>query len=73
MSYEDTNCPCGGKKLTQTMLCDDCLHVFALRPEMKVFNNEGYTINARRDAAIILCSLARKRKTHEHQSLSTRS
>lgn len=62
MSYEDTNCPCGGKKLRETMLCADCETAFASHPSMKVFKDETYSLDARRHAAIVLLTLSRKRK-----------
>lgn len=62
MSYHDTNCPCGGKKGTDIMLCDDCLTTFADHPSMKVFNDPSFGLDARRQAAIILITLARKRR-----------
>jgi hypothetical protein len=31
MSYEDSRCPCGEKKLPGTMLCDACVSALADR------------------------------------------
>ena len=61
MSYEDTNCPCGGQKARETMLCTECLTTFADRPEMEVFN-QGGSSEWMRHNAIILIALARRRK-----------
>jgi hypothetical protein len=62
MSYEDTNCPCGGKKERETMLCADCMKAFADTPDMKVFLDPiKYGVDARRPAAILLCAKARRR------------
>lgn len=36
MSYENTQCPCGGKKLIDTMLCSECEAFLADHPSMKV-------------------------------------
>ena len=63
MSYDDTGCPCGGKKKRQTMLCQECNETFKDHPSMKVFNSEpGVASDYRRQAAIILLTLSRKRK-----------
>lgn len=61
--YEDTQCPCGGKKAPMTMLCDACLEAFEGHPSMAVFNDRQAPTNARHHAAIILCSLSRVRKS----------
>jgi hypothetical protein len=63
MSYEDTNCPCGHRKERDTMLCADCMTAFKDHPSMKGFlNADGtWSIPARRQSAIILVTLARKR------------
>lgn len=59
MSYEDTICPCGGKKESDTMLCPQCETDLANHPSMPVFKDQGNALEARRHAATILCSLAR--------------
>jgi hypothetical protein len=61
MSYEDTNCPCGDKKLPDTMLCQTCQTAFAERREMKIFKSDSIP-EIRRHAAIILIELSKKRK-----------
>lgn len=65
MSYENTQCPCGGKKPTQTMLCDDCLEAFKDRKELATFQDTSHGLEMRRHAAIILLSLARRRNRQE--------
>ena len=60
MSYHDTRCPCGGKKPTDTMLCDNCNQRLSERREMAIFRNEKEDQSYRRHAAIILLSLARR-------------
>jgi hypothetical protein len=60
MSFEDTNCPCGGKKDPATMLCDACMDYLKDRKEMAIFMADG-PVEYRRHAAIILLSLARGR------------
>lgn len=62
MAYDDTHCPCGGKKITETMLCEACEHYLAEHPEMRVMRDEIYSVNHRRSAAITLLALARRRK-----------
>lgn len=59
MSYEDTNCPCGGKKERDTMLCDRCESDLAQHPSMPVFKNLENALESRRHAAIVLLSLSR--------------
>jgi len=61
MSYEDTNCPCGDRKPTDTMLCDACMTDLAGRREMATFQS-GEDVGTRRHAATILLALARGRK-----------
>lgn len=62
MSYENTQCPCGGEKPCSTMLCDDCNGAFAERPEMSAYQDSTLGLDYRRHAAIILLALARQRK-----------
>lgn len=62
MSYEDTKCPCGGKKPCQTLLCDTCLESFKDHPAMRAFNTPDLANDHRRNAAIILITVARNRK-----------
>jgi hypothetical protein len=62
MSYENTFCPCGGKKLPDTMLCADCETAFADRRERQTMNDLTVGVELRRHAAIVLVSLARSRK-----------
>lgn len=64
MSYEDTNCPCGDKKLPDTMLCSTCETYLAERREMKIFRSDSIP-EIRRHAAIILISLSRSRKRNQ--------
>ena len=62
MSYEDTRCVCGGKKLTQTLFCQDCFGSLSGRPEMTMLLSDS-DVGSRRHAALILLSLARGRNT----------
>lgn len=56
MAFDDTKCPCGGKKLPETMLCRECETHLATDPDMIAFLG-GY----RREAAIRLLSRSRRR------------
>jgi hypothetical protein len=64
MSYENTSCPCGDKKPTDTMLCDGCETTFADRYETKAMRDTTLPVESRRHAAIVLVTLARSRKRH---------
>jgi hypothetical protein len=62
MAYDDMNCPCGGTKMRETMLCLACETHLANHPEMRVLRDAiGYSVNLRRTAAITLLSIARRR------------
>lgn len=61
MSFENTQCPCGGKKPTDTMLCDLCVDFVKERKEWKIFNDYNHGLEYRRHAAVILLTLARTR------------
>ena len=62
MSFEDSNCPCGGKKEPGTMLCQLCESELATHPSMPVFKDHQSNLELRRHAAIVLVTLARGRK-----------
>lgn len=61
MAYEDTNCPCGGKKERETMLCADCQTAFADNVQMKILRDASALFEWKRSSAIALLSLARRR------------
>lgn len=61
MSYEDTNCPCGERKTTDTMLCDACVEYLKDCREMEILKSDA-SVETRRHAATILLAIARKRK-----------
>lgn len=70
MSYEDTRCPCGGKKPTDTMLCDECNTALKDHPSMKVFRDAAkYSVDSRRHAALVLITLSRARKRQKELPL----
>lgn len=62
MAYEDTKCPCGGVKLPDTFLCDECETTFAERSERADMDNAELHIDLRRNAAEILVTLSRGRR-----------
>lgn len=72
MSYEDTHCPCGGKKPTDTMLCDLCVDYLKDRREMKEMSDITLRVDYRRSAAVILIALARRRTREQAQFQSTK-
>jgi hypothetical protein len=73
MSYENQECPCGGKKRRETMLCDDCVREFSDREELKDYLNETLSLDYRRNAALVLLSLAHNRVPglHKRPGVST--
>jgi hypothetical protein len=62
MSYDNTKCPCGGTKQTETMLCPECCAAFWNRHEMTDYQNGALSVQVRRQAAITLLAMARGRK-----------
>lgn len=62
MSFNNTKCPCGGRKEPQTFLCPACVIAFSDRPEMSDYMDERLGLDLRRDAAFVLLSLAKKRR-----------
>jgi hypothetical protein len=64
MSYENTECPCGGKKERETLICKNCdKHIWETtdRFELDHLNDESFTLEARRGMAVRLLSMARRR------------
>jgi ribosomal protein L32 len=61
MSYENTECPCGGKKQRETLVCAECERQFADTYEMKSFRDLTEPPWSRRPSAIRLLSMARRR------------
>ena len=62
MSYENTKCPCGGTKQTETMFCRECNAAFWDNRLMVDYQNGALAVGYRRSAAIALLALARGRK-----------
>lgn len=52
MSYENTSCPCGEKKLTDTMLCAACETVVAGSYDRKAMDDHREPFELRRHAAM---------------------
>lgn len=72
MSYEDTKCPCGGKKERQTMLCSECVAAFNDRRELTEYQDGTLPLGYRRNAALILIALSKKRKRQTTLALQYR-
>lgn len=67
-SWEGSICPCGGTKERETMLCPECVaHFEQERPSLFVYLDAKQPLELRRSSAIILASLARKRKQPQPQ------
>lgn len=62
MSYENNQCPCGGKKLIETMLCVECEQSFAGCFDRRCMEDPTVSWEDRRAAAIRLLAVARKRQ-----------
>lgn len=62
MSFENTVCPCGGKKECGTMLCAERVAAFEQHPSMAVYLDKSNDMESRRHAALTLLELARGRK-----------
>jgi hypothetical protein len=66
MSYSNTKCPCGGKKETETMLCEDCTAAFeihdSLRHDLASIANDSHGLCSRRTSAMRLVLAAHRRK-----------
>lgn len=61
MSFENTQCPCGGKKQRETMICPACKEYVAATIEAASLDDTRIPWQSRRNAAIRLLSLARNR------------
>lgn len=66
MSYENTSCPCGGRKERETMLCAPCVAATDGTADAVIIADSTRPWQARRNAAIRLIATARKR----HQKLA---
>lgn len=61
MSWENTECPFGGVKERETMLCHECSAELASHPAMAAFQDDETSVQGRRNAAVILVALSRGR------------
>jgi hypothetical protein len=61
MSYANTACPCGGRKRTETMLCNNCEQAFAATPDRQRMDDPTAPWESRRAAAIRILAAARRR------------
>jgi len=61
MSYENTKCPCGEKKLSGTMICQACRDHLASTIELVGMDDPRLPMASRRAAAIRVLSMARNR------------
>ncbi len=61
MSWEGTVCACGGVKERESLLCRECEEAFRHTPEMRMYLHPGSRWQSRRNAAILLLALARRR------------
>lgn len=63
MAFDDMRCPCGGTKMSETMLCLECEAAFTGTLDSKDFHDSRLSVDFRRTAAIKLLAMARRRKT----------
>ncbi len=62
MSFDNTHCVCGGRKLVETMLCGDCETFVVGTPDRARMDDPSAPWQARRGAAIRVLAQARQRK-----------
>lgn len=63
MSYENTACPCGEKKRTDTMLCAACETAVAGSYDRKAMDDHHNPFELRRQSAMRVLAIARRRRT----------
>jgi hypothetical protein len=61
MSWENTQCPCGSKKQTDTMLCHECETTVAGTFDRREMDNPAASVELRRNAAIRILACVRRR------------
>ena len=64
MSYENTACPCGGKKERETMICAACadyIESTTANVDLARHNDQAFSLESRRGMVIRLLTLARGR------------
>ena len=62
MSYENTECPCGRRKIPATMFCLECQEAFSETADAKTMDDPEATFENRRWAAIRLVAASRRRR-----------
>lgn len=72
MAYENNKCPCGGRKLTDTMLCADCEKAVGGTFDRTQMDNPNESFEARRNAAIRVLSVSRRRNASLPLAFSVR-
>lgn len=61
MSWENTQCPCGGEKQRETMLCASCEAVFAGNYDRRRMDDPAVPVEQRRTSAIRVLAASRRR------------
>jgi hypothetical protein len=62
MSYENTDCPCGGRKDPGTMLCASCVEFLADDPSYRSAMDQDANVIIRRQCAIAVIARVRNRR-----------
>ena len=63
MSYENSSCPCGGKKERETMICDPCKAFASITAanDLSIYEDHRIPTATRRAMAIRILAIARRR------------
>ena len=63
MSYENTSCPCGGRKERETMICDPCKSFASVTAanDLSLYEDHRIPVKTRRAMAIRILAIARRR------------
>ena len=63
MSYENTTCPCGGRKERETMICDPCKAFASVTAanDLSLYEDHRIPTATRRAMAIRILAIARRR------------
>lgn len=69
MSFADSNCVCGGKKIRNTLVCDACEEALKDHPSMKAYNNFKLSVADRSHAAHVIIAVAGKRLRNQNLEL----
>ena len=65
MSYENTACPCGGRKERETMICADCADYIESTNaafDLSRLKDHTFPVGTRRGMAIRVLTISRNRK-----------